>query len=72
MNWLDMALLKKRNIVQIVTNEGNLKDVITYSRSKTKKSYTIPLSQELAAELNWFKNNTLLFKDYLLPIIDND
>lgn len=72
MNWLDMALLKKRNIVQIVTNEGNLKDVITYSRSKTKKSYTIPLSQELVAELNWFKNNTLLFKDYLLPIIDKD
>lgn len=72
-SWQDMALLtNKSNLEQRVTKEGSLVYVISYKRGKTKKDYTIQISQDLQNEIDWFKKNSLLHKDYILPIIQSD
>lgn len=71
-NWTDMAKLTKKNQDQTVTEAGHIKDILIYKRSKTKKSYSIAITPEILSELTWFRVNTLLYKDYLLPIITED
>ena len=69
MSYIDMANLKKSNI-QI---EGG-KEYIMYKRQKTRHSkgakfIKVPINNDLRALLVWFKENTVLIEDYLLPII---
>lgn len=69
MSYIDMANLTKNNI----QFEGN-KEYIIYKRHKTEhskgaKHIKIPVNNDLRALIEWFKENTVLVKDYLLPII---
>lgn len=71
-NWTDMAKLTKKNLNQTITDNGHIKDIVIYERSKTKKSHTIAITSDITGELLWFKENTPLYRDYLLPIISED
>lgn len=72
MSYIDMANLKKSNI-QI---EGG-KNYIMYKRQKTKhnkgsKFIKISINSNLVALIEWFRDNTVLIDEYLLPIISID
>ena len=73
-NWKDMALLTSNSFYKVtVTDETTKKSkevtVMQYHRSKTRGEFDIQVNQSIQRELDWFKNNTPLFKDYALPII---
>ncbi|WP_455667153.1 site-specific integrase [Phocaeicola sp.] len=72
MSFIDMANLQKSNIR---IEGGNVH--IIYKRHKTEHSKNaqfirIPMTDELRLLLQWFKENTLLVGDYLLPFISKD
>lgn len=74
MNWKDMALLTKTSFFPIVvtdeeTKETNEVTMMEYRRSKTKGEFLIQVTPNIQKELDWFAENTLLFEDYVLPII---
>ena len=76
-NWKDMALLTESNFyTAMVTDETTKKSkevtIMQYRRSKTKGSFYIQVTTNIQKELDWFKKNTALFKDYVLPIISMD
>ena len=76
-NWKDMALLTASNFyTAMVTDETTKKSkevtIMQYRRSKTKGAFHIQVTPNIQKELDWFKKNTTLFKDYVLPIISMD
>ena len=73
-NWKDMALLTKSSFrLAMVTDETTKtsKEVtmLQYRRSKTKGTFDILVTSNIQRELDWFKENTMLYEDYVLPII---
>ena len=74
MNWKDMALLTqesfyKTTVTDETTKESREVTMMCYQRSKTKREFDIEVSEEIQYELKWFKENTKLFGDHVLPII---
>lgn len=68
MNFADMGKLTKKNI-DWVTIDGKQQEVIVYARSKTDEKITVYVYDYLKKELDWFRNNSNLVGQYLLPII---
>ena len=73
-NWRDMALLTKENFYQATVTDNTTKKskqvtMLQYKRSKTQGEFDIMVTPNIQRELDWFKENTVLFEDYLLPII---
>ena len=71
-SFMDAALLSKKNIIRY--NGG---DYIVYKRHKTKdakkvKPIQIKLTDTIQEYLDWFKANTILVDDYLLPIVSKE
>lgn len=71
-SFMDAALLSKKNIIRY--NGG---DYIVYKRHKTKdakkvKPIQIKITDTIRELLDWFKVNTILIEDYLLPIVSRD
>ena len=72
MSFIDEAMLTKNNI-----NTFGAEEHIVYKRQKTQnaknvKPITIPVTPAIREQLEWFKANTTLTGDYLLPIITRD
>ena len=73
-NWKDMALLTKDNfykvaMVDTTTKKSKEVTVLQYKRSKTKGEFDIMVTANIKHELDWFRENTPLYEDYVLPII---
>lgn len=68
-NWKDMALLKQSNFHHILTTEGEEVTVLRYKRAKTQGDIEIMVVPNIQKELDWFRMNTHLYSDYVLPII---
>ncbi|MDL2241303.1 site-specific integrase [Bacteroidales bacterium OttesenSCG-928-L03] len=71
-SFMDAALLSKKNIIRY--NGG---DYIVYKRHKTKeakkvKPIQIKITDTIQELLDWFKANTVLIEDYLLPIVSRE
>jgi integrase len=68
MAFVDVAHLKKSNIVKM--ESGNY---IVYKRQKTEgknaKAISIKITDQIQTLLDWFKANTPLITDYLVPCI---
>ena len=67
-----MAYLTRENVKEINSHE-----YIVYKRQKIKhqknvKPIQIPLTGNLKMILEWFRVNTLLTGDYLLPVVSRD
>lgn len=71
-NWKDMALLTDKNLSWETMEDGTEGQVLRYQRAKTHGAFEIYVDEPLQRELNWFKENTVLYKNYLLPIITKD
>ena len=71
-NWKDMALLTDKNLSWETMDDGSEGLFLRYQRAKTHGAFEIFVDEPLQRELDWFKNNTVLFKNYLLPIITKD
>ena len=76
-NWKDMALLTKDCFYPAVVPDESTKEpknvtMMEYRRSKTKKGIAVQVTPEIQRELDWFKENTPLYGDYVLPIISKD
>ena len=73
MNWKDMALLTRDSFYDstVIDADGSSHQVskIFYKRSKTKSDYDITVTSVIQRELDWFKDNTVLFDNYVIPII---
>ncbi len=74
MNWKDMALLRKssftpKTVVDENTHKSMQVTMMEYRRSKTKGQFEIQVTDRIQKELDWFKANTPLYSDYVLPII---
>ena len=74
MNWKDMALLTKSSFFPMVVTDEETKEtsevtMMEYRRSKTKGDFLIQVTPNIQKELDWFAENTLLYEDYVLPII---
>ena len=72
MSFIDMAYLTRENVKEINSHE-----YIVYKRQKIKhqknvKPIQIPLTGNLKEILEWFRVNTLLTGDYLLPVVSRD
>ena len=77
MNWKDMALLSKtsfypKTVTDETTRQTKQVKVMEYRRSKTKGEFEIQITPTIQRELDWFKENTVPFADYILPIIRVD
>lgn len=73
-NWKDMAQLTKDSffkvtVTDVTTKESQEVTVMQYHRSKTKGEFDIQVTPNIQGELDWFRNNTRLYGDYVLPII---
>lgn len=73
-NWKDMAMLKKDNfykatVIDTTTQESKQVTMMQYKRAKTKGEFDIQVTDKIQQELDWFKVNTPLFEDYVLPIM---
>ena len=74
MNWKDMALLTNKSFYKATVTDETTKEtkevtMMQYQRSKTKGEFEIEVSEYIQGELKWFKENTKLYGDYVLPII---
>lgn len=74
MNWKDMALLTRESFyTTTVMNEKDMQprevEMLQYNRSKTKGAFHIMITPSIQRELDWFKENTILYGDFVLPII---
>lgn len=72
MSFVDMANLTSDNIERLASGEH-----IVYKRQKTKnaknvKPIIIPVTPAIKEQLMWFKENSPLTSNYLLPIISKD
>ena len=73
-NWKDMALLTKSSFFPMVVTDEDTKEtsevtMMEYRRSKTKGEFLIQVTPNIQRELDWFAENTVLYEDYVLPII---
>ena len=73
-NWKDMALLTKDSFYKVTVTDVSTKEskqvtMMQYKRSKTKGEFDIQVNENIEKELAWFRTNTPLFEDYVLPII---
>ena len=73
-NWKDMARLTNKNFYKATVIEESTKisrqvTMMRYNRSKTKGEFEIQVTPNIQRELDWFKKNTVLFEDYVLPIV---
>ena len=71
-SFMDAAMLSNKNIIRY--NGG---DYIVYKRHKTKeakkvKPIQIKITETIQELLDWFKANTILVDDYLLPIVSRE
>lgn len=69
MSFVDEAMLKNSTVEMLETGEH-----IIYKRQKTQnakdsKPIKIPVTPALKEQLKWFKANTFLTGEYLLPIV---
>lgn len=64
MNFKDMAKIKYSNIYT-----ANGSTYLTYNRNKTAALINLKISPLLQKQINWFKNNTELLDNHILPII---
>lgn len=71
-NWKDMALLTDKNLSWETMDDGTEGLFLRYQRAKTHGDFEIYVDEPLQRELDWFKKNTVLFKNYLLPIITKE
>ncbi len=76
-NWKDMALLTTDSFYpDTIRDDESGEDLevtmMKYKRSKTKGEFDIWVTDEIQGELDWFKKNTVLYKNYVLPIILKD
>jgi len=76
-NWKDMSLLTSNNfydatIRDSATQENRQVKMMQYRRSKTKGEFDIQVTSNIQKELDWFRENTVLYKDYVLPIVGKD
>ena len=76
-NWKDMALLTKqcfyyKPVYNEKTQKTEQKLMMEYRRSKTKGEFEIEVRSDIQKELDWFKANTDLYGNYVLPIIRID
>lgn len=74
MNWKDMALLTSKSFYKETVTDETTKEtrevlMMQYRRSKTKGEFEIEVLDYIQDELKWFKENTKLYGDYVLPII---
>lgn len=74
MNWKDMALLTKdcfykATVTDVSKKTSSQVTIMQYKRSKTKGEFDIQVTPRIQQELDWFKDNTVLFEDYVIPII---
>ena len=74
MNWKDMALLTSKSFYKETVTDETTKEtrevlMMQYRRSKTKGEFEIEVLDYIQDELRWFKENTKLYGDYVLPII---
>lgn len=72
MSFIDEAMLTKNNI-----NTFGAEEHIVYKRQKTQnaknaKPIKIPVTPAIKEQLEWFKANTALTGNYLLPVITRD
>ena len=72
MSFIDEAMLTKNNI-----NTFGAEEHIVYKRQKTQnaknaKPIKIPVTPAIKEQLEWFKANTTLTGNYLLPVITRD
>ncbi len=65
MNWMDMALLKYKNI------EGDL-ERIHYVRSKTNKRFSIKINDKLKEIILSYSQENELIEDFIFPILKKD
>ena len=77
MNWKDMALLRKssfypKTVTDENTHESKQVTMMEYRRSKTKGQFEIQVTDKIQKQLDWFKENTTTYSDYVLPIIQVD
>lgn len=73
-NWKDMSLLTKSSfrlatVIDETTKKSKEVTMLQYRRSKTKGAFDILVTANIQRELDWFKENTVLYGDYVLPII---
>ncbi len=71
-SFIDAAMLTKANIIR---HDGG--SYIVYKRNKTReakkvKPIQIKITETLQELLDWFKENSLLVGDYLVPIVSRD
>ena len=76
-NWKDMALLREssfspKTVVDEDSHESMQVTMMEYRRSKTKGQFEIQVTDKIQKELDWFKEKTPLYSDYVLPIIKVD
>ncbi len=76
-NWKDMALLRTNSFYSAVVTDETTKEnmsvtMMRYRRSKTNGAFDIQVTPNIQRELDWFRTNTVLFKDYVLPIISTE
>ena len=72
MSYVDMANLTTNNLITLATGE-----YIVYKRQKTKthrntREIAIPMTPVIRELLEWFKENTPLVRNFLLPIVRRD
>lgn len=77
MNYLDAAKLTNKNIRTEMLDDGTEDQVIRYVRSKTAhnkntKDMVVYVDENVRRELDWFRENSPLIGDYLLPIIGKE
>lgn len=83
MNWRDMALLTKDNFYKATVSDKvttgdkvNLASrqvtVMQYKRAKTRGEFDIQVTPAIQNELDWFRDNTVLYKNFVLPIVHID
>ncbi len=71
-SFIDVAMLTKANIIR--HDSGNY---IVYKRNKTReakkaKPIQIKITETLQELLDWFRDNSILIGDYLVPIVSRD
>ena len=77
MNWKDMAQLEKANFRRVMVTDETTKEseevtMMQYKRSKTKGAFHIQVTPNIQRELDWFRDHSSLYNDYVLPIISKD
>lgn len=74
MNWKDMAMLTVDNFYPDMVVDPDTKEVrevlmMQYQRSKTAGLFRIQVTPNIQRELEWFRANSPLYGDYVLPIV---